>query len=49
MAKTRVSHLAKTFNLDVKEPILRLRERNIEVNNYLSPLRQLMWRGRGKC
>ena len=38
MAKTRVSHLAKEFNLDVKELILRLREINIEVENYLSSI-----------
>ncbi len=38
MAKTRVSHLAKEFNLDVKELILRLREINIEVDNYLSSI-----------
>ena len=38
MAKTRVSHLAKEFNLDVKELILRLRELNIEVDNYLSSI-----------
>jgi hypothetical protein len=44
MAKTRVSHLAKEFNLDVKELILRLREINIEVENYLSSIEALMWR-----
>ncbi|AEB10112.1 translation initiation factor IF-2 [Desulfobacca acetoxidans] len=38
MAKTRVTHLAKEFNLDVKELILRLREINIEVENYLSSI-----------
>ncbi len=38
MAKTRVSHLAKEFNIDVKELILRLREMNIEVENYLSSI-----------
>ena len=38
MAKTRVSHLAKEFNIDVKELILRLRELNIEVDNYLSSI-----------
>ena len=38
MAKTRVSHLAKEFNIDVKELILRLREINIEVDNYLSSI-----------
>jgi translation initiation factor IF-2 len=38
MAKTRVSHLAKEFNLDVKDLILRLREINIEVENYLSSI-----------
>lgn len=38
MAKTRVSHLAKEFNLEVKELILRLREINIEVENYLSSI-----------
>ena len=38
MAKTRVSHLAKEFNMDVKELILRLREINIEVENYLSSI-----------
>jgi len=38
MAKTRVSHLAKEFKLDVKELILRLRELNIEVENYLSSI-----------
>ena len=38
MAKTRVSHLAKEFNIEVKELILRLRELNIEVDNYLSSI-----------
>lgn len=38
MAKTRVSHLAKEFKIDVKELILRLREINIEVENYLSSI-----------
>ncbi len=38
MAKTRVTNLAKEFNMDVKELILRLREINIEVDNYLSSL-----------
>ncbi len=38
MAKTRVSHLAKEFNMNVKDLILRLREIDIEVENYLSSI-----------
>jgi len=38
MAKTRVTHLAKEFQMDVKELMQRLKDINIEVENYLSSI-----------
>lgn len=38
MAKTRVTHLAREFKIDVKELLQRLKEMNLEVENYLSSL-----------
>ncbi len=41
MAKTRVTHLAKEFQMDVKELMQRLKDINIEVENYLSSIDEI--------
>ncbi|MDD3579568.1 MAG: translation initiation factor IF-2 [Desulfobacca sp.] len=38
MAKTRVSHLAREFKMGVKDLLQRLKEMNLEVENYLSSI-----------
>ncbi|MBW1917029.1 MAG: translation initiation factor IF-2 [Deltaproteobacteria bacterium] len=38
MAKTRVSHLAREFKIGVKDLLQRLKEMNLEVENYLSSI-----------
>ncbi|MFP3867108.1 MAG: translation initiation factor IF-2 [Desulfobacteraceae bacterium] len=38
MAKTRVSHLAREFKIDVKDLLQRLKDMDLEVENYLSSI-----------